>query len=36
MPDDRCGRIDALKTKWAQVEFIDENVDHSHGFSSAT
>jgi hypothetical protein len=25
----RCGRIDALKTKCAHVEFIDENVDHS-------
>ena len=25
-----CGRIDALKTKCAQVEFIDENIDHSH------
>jgi hypothetical protein len=24
------GRIDALKTKGAQVEFIDENVDHAH------
>jgi hypothetical protein len=26
----RSGRIDALKPKCAQVEFIDENVDHSH------
>ncbi|MNR20213.1 hypothetical protein D3C85_1370430 [compost metagenome] len=25
-----CGRIDALKTKCAQVEFIDENIDHAH------
>ncbi|KPU61610.1 hypothetical protein AN403_5762 [Pseudomonas fluorescens] len=25
-----CGRTDALKTKCAQVEFIDENVDHAH------
>ncbi|OOG14340.1 hypothetical protein BMS17_20245 [Pseudomonas sp. C9] len=23
------GRIDVLKTKFAQVEFIDENVDHT-------
>jgi hypothetical protein len=26
----RSGGIDALKTKCAQVEFIDENIDHSH------
>ena len=26
----RCGRIDALKTKCAQVEFIDENIDNAH------
>ena len=25
----RCSRIDALKPTCAQVEFIDENVDHS-------
>jgi hypothetical protein len=26
----RCSRIDTLKPKCAQVEFIDENVDHAH------
>ncbi|CAJ0571094.1 unnamed protein product, partial [Mesorhabditis spiculigera] len=25
----RCGRINTFKSKCAQVEFIDENVDHS-------
>lgn len=26
----RCSRIDTLKPKSTQVEFIDENVDHLH------
>ena len=26
----RCGRIDAIKTKYAQIEFIYENIDYAH------
>jgi hypothetical protein len=26
----RCSRINTFKSKCTQVEFIDENVDHSH------